>query len=99
MYTRNRNGFCLTNLIQESYLYLFIFQIRILHQCADESLWNMIFKGAQHGDSMADDAIVAARNIIMTSRGLNTNCEVTQCMNGLLIWIIQLECPQGDTQT
>ena len=35
----------------------------------------------------------------MTSRSLNTYCDVTQCMNGLWIVITKLESPKGDSQT
>ena len=36
---------------------------------------------------------------IMTSRSLNTYCDVTQCMNGLWIFITKIESPKGDSQT
>ena len=35
----------------------------------------------------------------MTSRSLNTYCDVTQCMNGLWIFITKHESPKGDSQT
>ena len=36
---------------------------------------------------------------IMTSRSLNTYCDVTQYMNGLWIFITKIESPKGDSQT
>ena len=35
----------------------------------------------------------------MTSRSLNTYCDVTQCMNGLWIFITKHESPKDDSQT
>ena len=35
----------------------------------------------------------------MTSRSLNTYCDVTQCMNGLWMFITKHESPKGDPQT
>ena len=47
----------------------------------------MSFNGTQHGDDVdtgdVADIIVIALNAIMMSFGLNTHCDVTQCMNAL----------------
>ena len=104
MYKQNWDDFSLVNLI---YIALHIFQIHNLLHCVDESWWNMPFKETQLDDGVLDDAVAmllplwlhAAVLWVMTSHSLNTYCDVTQCMNGLWIFITKLESPKGDSQT
>ena len=89
---RNWDGACLMNLTQQSYLSFFILN---LFHCVAESWWNMPFKGTRHGDAVAY-VIVATLILlfsIMTSRGLNTYCDVTQCRNVLWIFITDKHKP------
>ena len=99
MYKWNWDYFFLVKLI---YFALHIFQIRNLLHCVDESWWNMPFKGTRLSDGQCccyAVTIVTACSSIMTSRSLNTYYDVTQCMNGLWIFITKLESPKGDSQT
>ena len=92
-------AFCLVNLI---YFVLHIFKIRNLPHCVDESLWNMPFKEMQLGGGRCCCyvvTIVTACSSIMTSRSLNSYCDVTQCMNGWWIFLTKHESPKGDSQT
>ena len=54
MYKGNWDDFCLVNSI---YFALYIFLIRILLDCVDESWWNMPFKVTRPSDDVADDAV------------------------------------------
>ena len=76
---------------------LLIFQIHNLFHCIAESWWNITFKGTRHGDAVV--YVIVATLIwlfsIMTSRDLNTYCHVTQCMNGLWIFITKTWIAQG----
>ena len=98
---RNWVDFCLVNMI---YFELHIFQIRNLLRCVDESSWNMLFKETRLGDGCGGRCccyvtIVTECSSIVTSRSLNKYCDVTQCMNGLWIFIAKLASPKGDSQT
>ena len=78
---------------------LLIFQIRNLFHCIVEYWWNMPFKGTRHGDAVAYVIVATLIRLfsIVMSRGLNTYCDVTQCMNGIWIFIAKLESPKGDS--
>ena len=72
---------------------LLIFYIWNLFHCVAESRWNIPFKGTRHGDAVAYVIVASLIRLfsIMTSSGLNTYCDVTQCMNGLWIFITKHE--------
>ena len=80
---------------------ILIFQISNLFHYVAESWGNIPFKGTRHGDAVAYVIVATLIRLfsIMTSCGLNTYCDVTQCMNGFRLWIFitKLESPKGDS--
>ena len=78
---RNWDGACLMHLTQKK---LLIFHIRSLFHCVADSWRNMPFKGTRHGDGVAYVIVATLMRLfsIMTSRGLNTYCDVTQSWMG-----------------
>ena len=96
-----KDDFCRVNFIHFA---LHIFQIRNLLHCVNDTWWNMPFKEIRLGD-LTDDAVGILLPVslhvtsIMTSRSLNMYCDVTQCTNGLWIFIAKLESLKGNSQT
>ena len=86
---RKWDGACLMNLTQQV-TYIFKFAIRSI------TLLNLGETCHLKGHDMVTlwhTLLLLLR--IMTSRCLNTCCDVTQCMNGLRIFMTKLESPNG----
>ena len=83
---RNGDGACLNEFDTTK---LLIFLICNLFHSVAESWWNMSLKGKRHGDTVAYVIVATLIRLfsIMTSRGLNTYCDVTQCINWFWIFI------------
>ena len=93
---RNWDGACLMILTRQSYSFSKIYNL--FHNVA-ESWWNMPLRGTRPGDAVAYVIVATVIRLlsIMMSRGLNTYCDVTQCMNGLWIFITKHESPKGNS--
>ena len=76
---------------------LLIFQINNLFHCVAESWWKMRFKGTRHGYAVMYVIVATLIRLfsIMTSRDVTTYCDVTQCMNGLWLFITKTWIAQG----
>ena len=94
---RNCYGSCLLNLTQQSCIFFkfAICSIALLNlgetcHLRDAAWWRCGTRCCCYAAT-----IVKARSNIMTSRCLNTYCDVTQCMNGLWIFITKTWIAQG----